>query len=302
MTKVLAKHNSAAGPLRRGKPRFGNHPLNSRVSNLIVIGTSAGGHRALKQLVRELSPDIPAAVIIMQHLPKTQQRQLFSLGDWLQESTDIPIVVAQGGEPVRDGTIYVSPPGMAVTLKALQLATREREPGTTATTINELFHSAAQYYGARTIGVILTGLLKDGTAGLRSIHDAGGLTIVQDPAEAEYPDMPASAMKALPVTFCLRLREIGPTLDLLARRMTGLETGLAVSVRMLKDRVGLLTRLIKQSQGNSRTLEYLSTELAALEVDLRSVQNLVDKALKDSAPVPSLGPRDSSRQRPLHQQ
>jgi hypothetical protein len=90
-------------------------------------------------------------------------------------------------------------------------------------------------------------------------------------------------MKGLPVTFCLRLREIGPTLDLLARRMTGLETGLAVSLRLLKGRVGLLTRLVKQSQRNQRTLEYLLTELAALEVDLRSVQNLVDKTLRDTA-------------------
>ena len=99
-----------------------------------------------------------------------------------------------------------------------------REPKT-ATTINQLFHSAAKHYGDRVIGVILTGLLRDGTMGLRAVHDAGGLTIVQDPAEAEYPDMPANAMKDIPVTFCLRLRDIGPALELLARRMTGLETG-----------------------------------------------------------------------------
>jgi two-component system chemotaxis response regulator CheB len=217
----------------------------------------------------------------MQHLPKTQ-RDIFRLGHWLQESTHIPVVVVHGSEPVRDGTIYVSPPGMAVTLEDHHLVTHESEPGP-VTTINRLFHSAAKHYGDRVIGVILTGFLRDGTAGLRSIHDVGGLTIVQDPAEAEYPDMPASAMKALPVTFCLRLREIGPTLDLLARRMTGLETGLAVSLRLLKGRVGLLTRLVKQSQRNQRTLEYLLTELAALEVDLRSVQNLVDKTLRDTA-------------------
>jgi chemotaxis response regulator CheB len=286
--KVLAK-GQADCPLRRGKPHLENHAGNSRVHNLIVIGTSAGGHRALKQVVRELLADIPAAVIIMQHLPKTQ-RDIFRLGHWLQESTHIPVVVVQGGEPVRDGTIYVSPPGTAVTVENHHLVAGESEPGS-AITINRLFHSAAKHYGDRVIGVILTGLLRDGTAGLRSIHDAGGLTIVQDPAEAEYPDMPASAMKDLPVTFCLRLREVGPTLDLLARRNAGLETGLAVSVRMLKDRVGLLTRLIKQSQRNPRTLEYLSAELAALEVDLRSVQNLVDKALRHAASIAPPGPR-----------
>jgi chemotaxis response regulator CheB len=284
MKKQLAKQSpSTSGPLRRQKSTAGPHASYSRVNNLIVIGTSAGGHRALKEVVRELSDDIPAAIVIMQHLPKSQRLGPFKLGDWLQESTRMPVIQVEGGEPVREGTIYISPPGTAVTLKALHLAVRESEPGT-ATTINELFQSAARHYGERVIGVVLTGLLKDGTAGLKAIHESGGITIVQDPAEAEYADMPASAMKDLPVTFCLGLREIGPTLDLLARRMTGLESGLAVSLRLLRERVGLLMRLIKQSQRNPRTMDYLTTELGALELDLRSVQHLVDKALKDNPP------------------
>ena len=276
MKKISEKQSPVlANPLRRVKPPTQNQPRYSPVNTLIVIGTSAGGHRALKEVVRELSDDIPAAIVIMLHLRRAQPQDPFKLGDWLEESTRIPIVVVQGGESLREGILYISPPGTAVTLKAFHLVARESNLGT-PTTINELFYSAAKHYGDRVIGVILTGLLKDGTAGLKSIHDAGGITIVQDPAEAEYPDMPASAMKDLPVTFCLRLREIGPTLDLLARRMTGLETGLAVSVRMLKERVGLLIQLIKQSQRNSRTLKYLTTELTALEFDLRTVQDLVE--------------------------
>ena len=102
---------------------------------------------------------------------------------------------------------------------------------------------------------------------------------MQDPAEAEFPDMPASAMKDLPVTFCLKLADIGPTLDLLARRKTELETGMAVSVRTLKERVALLARLIDQSRRNPGTLQFLSTEMSALERDLCSIQALVDKAL-----------------------
>ena len=114
-----------------------------------------------------------------------------------------------------------------------------------------LFESAASEFSDRVIGVVLTGSLKDGTLGLQAVHEAGGVTIVQDPAEAEYPDMPASATNELPVTFCLKLADIGPTLDLLARRKTELETGLAVSVRTLKDRVGLLVRLIAQFEAKS---------------------------------------------------
>jgi hypothetical protein len=86
-------------------------------------------------------------------------------------------------------------------------------------------------------------------------------------------------MKDLPVTFCLTLAEIGPTLELLARRQTELETGLAVSVRMLKERLALIVRLIDQSKNNPRTRQFLSTEMTALEGDLRSIQALLDQAL-----------------------
>ena len=118
--------------------------------------------------------------------------------------------------------------------------------------------------------------------GLKAVHDAGGLTIVQDPAEAEYPEMPASAMKDLPVTFCLRLSDIGVTLDLLARRKARLETGLAVSVRTLKERVALLVRLISQSKRNPLTHEFLLTEMATLEQDLRSIEKLLDQVSADA--------------------
>lgn len=145
--------------------------------------------------------------------------------------------------------------------------------------INALFESAAKEYGNRVIGVILTGLLRDGTVGLRAVHEAGGLTIVQSPAEAEYPDMPRNAMADLPVTFCLNQAEIGPALDLLVRRTAGLETGLAVSIRTLKERIALLVRLVHQSTKNDQTLAYLSSELNALKQDLDSIQTLLNAAV-----------------------
>jgi len=150
-------------------------------------------------------------------------------------------------------------------------------------TINTLFESAAQQYGHRVIGVILTGMLKDGTEGLKAVHEAGGITIVQDPAGAEYPDMPASAMKDLPVTFCLQLRDIGATLDLLARRKTELETGLGVSVRLVKERVAFLARLMAQSRTNLATFQFLSMEMVALQRDLSLLEGLVTKALVEHA-------------------
>ena len=280
------KGSNPAGRLRRGKekPERTGRPTELPLANLIVIGASAGGHKALWEVVRGISHNIPAAVIIMQHMAskETFGLQSFRLDAWLRDATRVPIAQIRSGERLRSSVIYVCPPGMSVSLKGRTLHLTPQERDAPISTINILFESAASEFHDRVIGVILTGLLRDGTAGLRAVHEAGGVTIVQDPAEAEFPDMPASAMKELPVTFCLSLADIGPTLDLLARRKTELETGLSVSVRMLKERVALIIRLIAQSKQNPETHHFLSTEISALEVDLRSIQAFVDQALAEA--------------------
>jgi two-component system chemotaxis response regulator CheB len=255
------------------------------LANVIVIGASAGGHKALWEVVREISHDVPAAVIIMQHMASKNVFGLrsFSLDAWLRDATRARVAQIHSGERLRPSVIYVCPPGMSVSLKGRTLHLAPEQKDGPVSTINILFQSAATEFGNRVIGVILTGLLKDGTVGLKAVHERGGVTIVQDPAEAEYPDMPASAMKELPVTFCLKLADIGPALDLLARRTTELETGLAVSIRALKERVALLVRLIAQSKKNPETHQFLSSEMIALELDLRSIQALLDHALVQAA-------------------
>ena len=273
--------------LRRGgqQRERSNASTTSSIENLIVIGASAGGYQALRQVVSELSDDIPAAVIILLHMPPISPPQAdgFQLEEWLRASTHIPIARIESGHRLRSGVISIAPPGMSVSLKGniVQVTAQERKTSLVVT-INTLFESAAREYGHRVIGVILTGLLKDGTAGLKAVHEAGGLTIVQNPQGAEYPDMPASAMKDLPVTFCLDVTDIGSTLDLLARRRTALETGLEASVRMIKERVALLARLIAQSQNNPVTSQFLSTEIITLGRDLRSLEILVAQALVEN--------------------
>lgn len=254
------------------------------IENLIVIGASAGGHKALREVVREISHDIPAAIIIMQHMARKDSFPLkpFQLDAWLGEATRVPIVEIRSHERLRSGMVYTCPAGMSVSIKGRTLHLTRQKEDAPVSTINILFQSAASEFGSRGIGVILTGLLKDGTVGLKALHDAGGVTIVQDPAEAEYSDMPASAMKDLPVTFCLKLADIGPALDLLARRKTELETGLAHSVRTLKERIALLVRLTAQSKRNPDTYQFLSTEIIDLEDALRSIQGLLDTALAEA--------------------
>ncbi len=267
------------GPLRRGGQSA--QDTDRSVENLIVIGASAGGHQALRQVVRDLSAEIPAAILILLHRPPPPSREEgFRLEEWLRISTRIPIVSVQSGARLQSGVISIVPPGTSVSLKGRILQVTEHERATRpAVTINTLFESAAQEYSHRVIGVILTGLLRDGTEGLKAVHQAGGITIVQNPAGAEYPEMPTNAMKEVPVTFCLELGDIGATLALLARRKTELETGLAASVRMVKERVGFLARLIAQSQRNPATFRFLSTEMAALQRNLSLLEALVTEAL-----------------------
>ncbi|HKT34466.1 MAG TPA: chemotaxis protein CheB [Nitrospira sp.] len=289
MAKELS-HNQGSSPpnrLRRGKEKRDHtgRGIEPPLENLIVIGASAGGHKALWEVVKEISHDIPASVILMQHLAPKQASglQSFRLDTWLRDASRVPVVQIQSGARLRASVVYTTPAGMAVSLRGRTLHLVRQDLKAPFSTINILFHSAASEFQDRVIGVILTGLLKDGTTGLKAVHDAGGVTIVQDPSEAEFPDMPASAMKDLPVTFCLKLADIGPTLDLLARRKTKLETGLAVSVRTLKERVALLVRLIAQSKRNPDTHHFLSAEMIALELDLRSIQTLLDHTLAEEA-------------------
>ena len=146
-------------------------------------------------------------------------------------------------------------------------------------TIDRLFESAVQAYGDKVIGVILSGFLADGSRGLRKVDEAGGLTVIQNPAEAEHPDMPAHALAQVPeATFRLNATDIGPTLDLLARRNGELETGLASAVRLLKDRIALLRRLVEQSKGNEATHRYLSTELKSLCGELQSMEDFFSES------------------------
>lgn len=250
----------------------------SPLESLIVIGASAGGFVALQEAIRGLSRDLPAAVVILLHSGRRTGPDN-PLENILSRSTELPVRPVQDGERLQPGRIYVPPPGHGVFLKERTLLLEPTIPIHPVSTINRLFESAAEVYHDRVIGVILSGFLRDGTTGLKAVHEAGGLTMVQDPAEAEYPDMPENAMRDLPVTFCLRLAEIGPALDLLARRGTIFESGLATSVRMLKERVALFRRLIDQSTRNVDTRDFLMAQLAALQGDLLATQKLLDEIL-----------------------
>lgn len=241
-----------------------------------MIGASAGGLKALPTIFESISQDIPAAIVIMLHQRKTSG---FQMAETLGRMTHLPVVTIGEGARLREGVIHIPSAGSSLSFRDGKIHESGAErPSGLFTSINSTFSSAAKAYGDRVMGVILSGGLMDGTLGLRAVHDRGGLTIVQDPVGAEYPEMPASAMKDLPVTFCLALPDIGLALDLLARRTRQLETGLSASVRMLKKRIELLVRLREQSVGNLGSSNFLGEELVVLRRDLESIARLLRAA------------------------
>ena len=278
--EVIRKLSSRKSLLTSGERLHRQGQASPRgIANLIVIGASAGGHQALVQILKDLPANMPAAIAILLHMPLKSPP---SLKEFLQRYSRVPIISVESQETLRQGFIFVPPPGRSAAFSGGTITVEDAIRKTPVSTINQLFTSAAENYGERVIGVILSGLLRDGTAGLRAVHDAGGVTVVQDPREAEFPDMPTNAMEGLDVTFCLRLAEIGPALELLVRRTAQFETGLEVAVRTLRDRSALLTRLAEQSWRNPGTHKFLVNELASLKSDIQSIDDQL-KLLANSA-------------------
>ncbi|WP_216322679.1 chemotaxis protein CheB [Deinococcus aestuarii] len=179
-------------------------------SPLVVIGGSAGALSALLKLVPSLPPDFPAPILLVVHTPADQPSYLPQV---LSRAGPLPAQHARHGDLLEPGRIFVAPPDhhLLVTGDHLHLSRGPRE-NLARPAIDVLFRSAAEAYGPRVIGVLLSGMLNDGTSGLWTIQQLGGRTLVQHPEDAEYPEMPLSALRHVAVDQTLRAGEIGPCL------------------------------------------------------------------------------------------
>ena len=187
-------------------------PLPARLDvDAVVIGASAGGVEALMQLLPALPPTFAAAVFVVLHLPRERPSLLT---DIFAPRCALAVREAEDKEPVVPGTIYFAPPdyhllvdeGPVVALSADEPVNFSRP------SIDVLFESAADAYGPRLLGILLTGASQDGGVGLETIHRQGGLTIVQDPATAQAPLMTEYAIRRAPVHHVLGLHEIAAVL------------------------------------------------------------------------------------------
>jgi len=175
--------------------------------DIVVIGCSAGGVEALPRIIQQFPPDFEAAILIAQHLAPTHTPYLVTI---LQRSSRLPLEWAEQGAPVKPGHIVVTPPDLHLVLSDGHIGlTRGARENYARPSINKLFRSAAAEYGNRVIGVLLTGMLEDGVAGLQAIRDAGGFVIVQDPRDAAYPELPSRALQALEPDRTLPIDAIG---------------------------------------------------------------------------------------------
>jgi two-component system chemotaxis response regulator CheB len=183
--------------------------------DIIVLGASAGGVPALRQITGCLPKDLPAAVFVVQHLAPFGTSAMPAI---LSRSGALKAHHPVDQETIEHGRIYVAPPDHHLLIEdgTVRLSRAPTENGHRPA-VDVLFRSAAACYGSRVLAVVLTGNLDDGTAGLAAVKNQGGTTLVQDPEEADYPGMPASAIANVQVDHVLPLEEIGPMLDRLCR-------------------------------------------------------------------------------------
>jgi two-component system, chemotaxis family, protein-glutamate methylesterase/glutaminase len=174
--------------------------------DIVVIGASAGGVEALSQIASQLPADLAASIFVTIHFPA---QGISVLPRILTRAGTLPVEHAEDGEEIRPGRIYVAPPDRHLFIYPgrIRLIRGPTENGNRPA-IDPMFRSAAVAYGARVIGVVLTGNLDDGTAGLMSIKRRGGIAIVQNPMEAMFSSMPASAAQNVDPDEIVKLDDV----------------------------------------------------------------------------------------------
>ena len=180
--------------------------------DIIVIGASSGGVEVLTRLASKLPETLPAAVFVVLHVKPDAPSLLPAI---LNRAGRLPAAHAVDAEPIRAGRIYVAPPGMQMYVHRRRVVV-ERGPRENMhrPAIDPTFRTAAHHHGSRVIGVVVSGALDDGTAGLHAVKEAGGIAVVQDPADATCASMPAHAMDRVAIDHCVKSADLA---DLLVR-------------------------------------------------------------------------------------
>jgi two-component system, chemotaxis family, protein-glutamate methylesterase/glutaminase len=190
--------------------------------DLVAIGSSWGGLAALHAVLGALPADLGAAVVVGQHRSARSDETLLSL--LLSNATELRVSDAEDKDALVPGVVLLAPPDYHLLIERGSVALSCEEPvAFSRPSIDVLFESAADAYGEAVIGVVLTGANADGAAGLAAVRRRGGMAIVQDPEDAERPEMPRAALQAVPDAHVLALADIGPRIA----DMVGTQEGVA---------------------------------------------------------------------------
>jgi two-component system chemotaxis response regulator CheB len=188
---------------------------------IVVVGTSWGGFAALSRIVEDLPPDFRLPIVVVQHRGRDSDETMASI---LQSRCRRPVREAEDKDPICAGTIYIAPPDYHLLVDDGFLALSTDEPvAFSRPSIDVLFESAADVYGAATVGVLLTGANQDGTRGLLRIKAVGGFVVVQDPETAEVRVMPENAINEVAVDVVAPLERIGAVLRDVAGASSGMK-------------------------------------------------------------------------------
>ncbi|HTE28279.1 chemotaxis protein CheB [Flavitalea sp.] len=187
-----------------------------KLRNIIVVGASAGGVPALIELVTTLPKNFEGSIFVVLHIPATSPSNLPEI---LSRGA-LPAKHPKDGDQIKPGVIYIAPPDHHLLLEEDKvMVKRGPKENRFRPSIDALFRSAAYVYGTRVIGIVLSGVLNDGTSGLWSIKRLGGLTVIQDPAEAQHPEMPLNVLEYVSVDFQLSIKKIGQLIDRTSRKV-----------------------------------------------------------------------------------
>ncbi|MCP3373621.1 chemotaxis protein CheB [Bradyrhizobium cajani] len=198
--------------------------------DIIVIGGSAGATAPLKQILGRLPADLPAAVFIVLHIPA---QGIGILSAVASNAGPLPVRQAESGMKIEPGQIYLAAPDHHLLLSGNQVFLgRGPRENMVRPAIDALFRSAALSHGPRVIGVLLSGLLSDGAAGLNAIKRCGGMTVVQDPMDAISDEMPRRAMEATTVDLCVPGATMGDVLSELVREQAGAVLPIPPEIRL----------------------------------------------------------------------
>ena len=182
---------------------------------VVAIGTSWGGLAAMTKLLGDLPADFSVPIVIVQHRSKDSERLL---GHLLQDATDLTVCEIEDKDALSPGTVHLAPANYHVMVEEGHFSLTVEEPVRfSRPSIDVMFTSAADTYGPKAIGVVLTGANEDGSRGLKDIARRGGRALVQDPKSAEIPVMPQAAITAVPTAEVLRLEAIAQRLIALSQ-------------------------------------------------------------------------------------